>query len=73
MKTFHAYLDAMADELAASLDAGGSRQAKAALTLRHAVEFATWRSLKAQGVRDEAMADLVVGWVRGSVDFSPSS
>lgn len=34
-------------------------------TLAHAVQFATWAALDAQGLDDGEMADLVLGWLAG--------
>lgn len=61
MKKFRGYLDAMAGELAGGF-AGGQRD-KIALTLRHAVQFETWRSLSLQGADDASLAALVGEWI----------
>lgn len=66
MRKFHAYLDGLAGHLTAALNCSGQERDRAALTLRHAVAFATWRSLNAQRLGDDAMVDLVVGWLEGS-------
>lgn len=63
MKKFRDYLKAIADDLTAIQRANGRRRDNVALTLRHAVQFRTWHSLKGQGASDEAIADLVVAWL----------
>jgi AcrR family transcriptional regulator len=65
MKKFRGYLDAVADELAGGLVAGLTKgqSGRIALTLRHAVQFETWRSLSSQGAGDAALVALVVEWI----------
>ena len=63
MKKFRDYVKAIATDLVATQRATGRRREHVALTLRHAVQFRTWHSLKGQGMSDEAIADLVVAWL----------
>lgn len=54
------------DDVAASLAPGrrGSRaHARALATLRHALAFQTWESLRGQGLDEDAMLELVVSWL----------
>ena len=57
MRKFRRYLD----DLAADLARG--RGKAAAATLRHAVQFETWRSFAGLGLRNAATVDLVAGWL----------
>lgn len=62
-------MQAVADwqrDYAARLARGPYRTAAAQATLQHAVQFATWMSLDTLGLDDGEMADLVLGWLRGS-------
>ena len=56
---FADYLDAFASALAR---AWRGKSLRRATTLRHAVEFTTWRSLAALSRNDQAAADLVLSW-----------
>jgi len=53
------------DDVAARLAAAGTGGEAACITLRHAVQFATWATLDGLGLDDGEMADLVLGWLRG--------
>jgi len=61
MKKFKTYLAVVADGLAG--EGTGTRHDKIVLTLRHAVQFETWRSLASQGAADGALAALVGEWL----------
>lgn len=70
MDTVAASLEDYAARLAAGLHGTGAPGAGAAgpmvrVTLGHAVQFACWASLDAQGLDDGEMADLVLGWLGG--------
>lgn len=54
------------DAVAAALDANWSRRsARRAITIRHALQFSTWRSLAALTGSDRRAAAVVVAWVEG--------
>jgi AcrR family transcriptional regulator len=63
MKKFHDYLGDIAADLTDGMAAAEAKRDRVALTLHHAVQFDTWRSLSAQGASDQAIADLVVAWL----------
>lgn len=63
MKKVRDYLASIAGDLTAAQRVSGRRADKVALTLHHAVQFETWRSLKSQRASDDAIADLVVDWL----------
>ncbi|MFC3675493.1 TetR/AcrR family transcriptional regulator [Ferrovibrio xuzhouensis] len=54
-----------AARLAAGPVSAGAAGPAARATLGHAVQFACWASLDAQGLDDGEMADLVLGWLGG--------
>jgi AcrR family transcriptional regulator len=55
------------DRTAKELDANWPRRsARRATTIRHALEFSTWRSLAQLTGSDRRAAGVVVGWVEGS-------
>ena len=62
------YLGRIAADLAGALDATGRAGGPIAVTLAHAVQFATWQSLKEQGASDAAMVELVMDWLTGVRD-----
>lgn len=54
------------DRAAAELDANWPRRSvRRAATIRHALEFSTWRSLDRLTGSDRRAAELVVGWIDG--------
>jgi AcrR family transcriptional regulator len=64
---FEAYIDAVSDDL---LNAWGKTHAarkQLRVTLRHAIRFSTWQSLKTAKLNDEKMAELVKAWLFGFV------
>ncbi len=65
MKKFHAYLDGLAADLAATLQPPRARRRPVLLTMRHALRFETWHSLASQDVDDDAIVELMMGWLSG--------
>jgi AcrR family transcriptional regulator len=63
MKLVSAYLDGVARQLADSLPAQDAGNPSVFATLRHAVEFTTWKSLEHTGLSDEQIASLMTEWV----------
>lgn len=59
-------------DYAGRLARGPYRTTAAQATLQHAVQFATWMSLDTLGLDDGEMADLVLGWLRGSAGAAPA-
>jgi AcrR family transcriptional regulator len=64
MQEFEAYLAGIGGALLQELEPAKGRKARVAATLRHALEFSTWRSLSRQRLGDAAMAALVIEWLR---------
>lgn len=59
-------LGADLDRVAAALDANWPRRsARRAITIRHALDFSTWRSLDRLTGSDRRAAALAVGWIEG--------
>jgi AcrR family transcriptional regulator len=59
-------IDADLDRAAAELDANWPRRSvRRATTIRHALEFSTWRSLDRLTGSDRRAAGVVVGWIGG--------
>jgi len=65
MAKFRRYLDSIRDDLLRALAPGKRERAAVVATLRHALTFTTWVSLSEDGLSDDAMADLVMGWLVG--------
>lgn len=63
MESFRGQLDELGEGLGKGFEGAGG--ALPATTLRHALAFTTWASLEAQGLGDEAKADLVMAWLQG--------
>jgi AcrR family transcriptional regulator len=63
MRGFEEYLEGIRDDLlAVRVPApGDSRRLRA--VLGHGIRFSTWRSLRAEGLPDAEMAQVVTGWV----------
>jgi len=62
---FDAHVGAIGDALADAIASGKRARAQARATLRHALAFATWQELEAQGLEDPAKVALVMRWVEG--------
>ena len=65
MDRFEAYLDEVTDDLVQAWHTTPAARKSLRLTLRHALRFATWQSLKNARLRDKQMAELVQGWLAG--------
>lgn len=66
MERFEAYLDQVADDLLQTWHTTRAARKSLKLTLRHALRFATWQSLKNAKLGDRQIAELVQGWLAGS-------
>jgi AcrR family transcriptional regulator len=66
MAAFREHLVLLRDDLLGAWRVDRARRRRLAISISHALEFATWRSLKDQGLRDGDIADLVVGWLRSA-------
>ena len=62
MDRFDGYLRDLADQLAAAWPRD-KRAARRRVTLRHAVKFATWQSLEAEGVDNDQKIALTLEWL----------
>ena len=62
MDRFDGYLRDLADQLAAAWPRD-KRAARRRVTLRHAVKFATWQSLEAEGVDNDQKITLMLEWL----------
>lgn len=65
-----AYLDSVADGLAAAYDPKPPRGAPLDATLRHALAFSTWAELEGQGLSDADKTALALGWISGAREDS---
>jgi len=68
MHPFDAYLSGVADDLAAAVRAGDAR---VSAVCRHALEFATWRSLESHGIDTTGKVALITTWLHALA--APSS
>lgn len=63
MARVDAYFAAMSNELLSAWQPKADKKSPIALTLRHAMQFSTWRSLKQDKLSDQKMAALVMTWL----------
>ncbi len=65
MDRFEAYLDQVTDDLVQAWHITPDARKSLKLTLRHALRFSTWQSLKNAKLKDKKIAELVQGWLAG--------
>jgi AcrR family transcriptional regulator len=65
MGRFEAYLDLVTDDLVRAWHTTRAARKSLKLTLRHALRFSTWQSLKNARLGDRQIAELVQGWLGG--------
>jgi AcrR family transcriptional regulator len=65
MEQFDAHLRSLADDLGAAWPRDKAAAPRRAI-LRHAVKFATWQSLEAEGVENEQKIELMIAWLRSA-------
>ena len=65
MARFEAYLDQISDNLVKTWNETGTARKQVQDTLRHALRFSTWYSLKHAKLTDKKMAGLVQTWLAG--------
>ena len=66
MGRFEAYLDHVTDDLVQAWHTTPAARKSLKLTLRHALRFSTWQSLKNARLKDRQIAELVQGWLAGT-------
>jgi AcrR family transcriptional regulator len=67
MEQFEGYIDAVCDDLVAAWNKTHTAKKQLQVTLRHALRFSTWQSLKNTKLKDEKIAELVKAWLAGIV------
>lgn len=67
MSQFEAYLDLVTDDLVKPWNQTHNRKKQLQLTLRHALRFSTWLSMKKAKIKDDKIAELVQSWLAGIV------
>ena len=67
MSQFEAYLDLVTDDLVKPWNQTHNRKKQLQLTLRHALRFSTWLSMKKAQIKDDKIAELVQSWLAGIV------
>ena len=74
MNRFEAYLDQVTDDLVQAWHTTPAARKSLKLTLRHALRFTTWQSLKNAKLTDKQIAELVHGWLGGieNTDTDPA-
>jgi AcrR family transcriptional regulator len=70
MAQFDAHLRKLADALAAARP-GDQKALRRQVILRHAVKFATWQSLEAEGVDDRQKIALIIQWISADLCGGP--
>ena len=68
MAAFKRYLRSIADDLAKAWSTRAPANRALRATVGHAVQFATWQSLAAEGLKPAEMAELVVRWIAAVAD-----
>jgi hypothetical protein len=64
MANFEAYIDQVRDTLLKPWKLTGKRKQQLSVTLRHALRFTTWQSLKREKLKDKPITELVMSWIR---------
>lgn len=64
MGQVEAYFDSMRDELVSAYKLKAENKKTFAMTLRHALRFSSWRSLKTEKLSDKKMVELVMEWLK---------
>lgn len=65
MALFEAYLDQVSDDLVKAWNETGTAKKYLQATVRHALRFSTWKSLKTAKLTDKKIAELVQTWLAG--------
>ncbi len=65
MSRFEAYLDQVADDLVQTWSPPQAARLSLKATLRHALRFSTWQSLRSAKLHNRQIAELVQGWLAG--------
>ena len=65
MGQFEAYIDMVSDDLVKAWNQTHNTKKQLQITLRHALRFSTWQSLKNAKLKDEKIVELVQTWVAG--------
>lgn len=68
---FQGSLDGIRDKLAATWGGEGARRRRIRAALGHLLQFRSWESLKAQGLRDPEMSRSGAAWVQALAEESP--
>ena len=63
MNQFEAYLDQVCDDLVKSWNKSHKTKKQLQATLRHALRFSTWQSLKKENLNENKMVELVQTWL----------
>jgi AcrR family transcriptional regulator len=67
MDQFEAYIDMVSDDLVNAWNKTHTVKKQLQITLRHALRFSTWQSLKNAKLKDEKVAELVKSWLSGII------
>jgi len=70
MGQFEAYIDIVNEDLVRAWSQKNNIKKQLQITLRHALRFPTWQSLKKTNLKDEKIAELVQSWLAGIVNGS---
>ncbi|HKJ53681.1 MAG TPA: TetR/AcrR family transcriptional regulator [Gammaproteobacteria bacterium] len=65
MAEFASFVTGIAGDLAGSLRPGARKASSAAVTVRHALAFSTWKNLQALGLKNSKKVELVTTWLSG--------
>ena len=68
MGQFESYLDMVNDDLVNTWEQSDNIKKQLQTTLRHALRFTTWQSMKKIKLKDEKIAELVQCWLAGIVN-----
>lgn len=67
MQQFEGYIDAVTDDLVTAWNRTHTTKKQLQVTLRHALRFSTWQSLKSAKLKDEKVAELIKTWLAGII------
>lgn len=67
MAYFETYIDQVCGELVKAWKQTGHTKKQLQVTLRHALRFSTWQSLKNAGLKDDKIVELLKAWIAGIV------
>ena len=63
MAEFEGYLHTVSDDLLTTWKLRGTKKKRCLITLRHCLQFTTWKSLMAENLQDKQTTELMMSWI----------